>query len=164
MRAATPALVVAIHVRPGDRVVAGQLLGFLEAMKMEIGFSAPVAGVVTEMRVRRRASWSPAGDVLVVIEPDDARSGDGAEGAAAAGAERRGRSAGRCSSPVRPPKRSQRWTRGRRHVGRARWRRCATRCDGVLLGYDADPDHGRTGSPPLLASAEPAALSAAAAG
>src|SRR5262249_53853870 len=38
VRAPTPALVVAIQVAPGDVVEAGQVLGFLEAMKTEIGF------------------------------------------------------------------------------------------------------------------------------
>jgi biotin carboxyl carrier protein len=33
-------------VKPGDAVVAGQRLGLLEAMKMEVGFDSPVAGVV----------------------------------------------------------------------------------------------------------------------
>jgi biotin carboxyl carrier protein len=36
---------VALQVAAGDRVAAGQVLGFLEAMKVEIAFAAPVAGV-----------------------------------------------------------------------------------------------------------------------
>ena len=43
VRAATPAMVVGVQVAPGERVTAGQVLGFLEAMKVEIAFSAPLA-------------------------------------------------------------------------------------------------------------------------
>jgi acetyl/propionyl-CoA carboxylase alpha subunit/acetyl-CoA carboxylase carboxyltransferase component len=68
VRAGTPAMVVAIQVSPGDRVEAGQRLGVLEAMKMEIGFDAPVSGVVTEVRARRGQQVA-AGQVLLVIDP-----------------------------------------------------------------------------------------------
>jgi pyruvate/2-oxoglutarate dehydrogenase complex dihydrolipoamide acyltransferase (E2) component len=60
-------MVVAVDVQTGDRVAAGQPLGLLEAMKMEVAFSAPVAGVVTEVRVRR-GQQVRAGDVMVVID------------------------------------------------------------------------------------------------
>ena len=69
VRATTPAMVVTVHVEPGDEVVAGQMLGVLEAMKMEIGFEAPVSGVVTEVRALKGQQIA-AGDVLVVIDPD----------------------------------------------------------------------------------------------
>jgi len=67
VRAGTPAMVVAVHVEAGQRVAAGQPLGVLEAMKTEIGFEAPVGGVVTEVRARRGQQVA-AGDVLVVID------------------------------------------------------------------------------------------------
>jgi acetyl/propionyl-CoA carboxylase alpha subunit/acetyl-CoA carboxylase carboxyltransferase component len=67
VRASTPAMVVSIDVRPGQRVEAGQPLGFLEAMKMEIGFEAPVSGVVKEVRARKGQQVA-AGEVLLVIE------------------------------------------------------------------------------------------------
>jgi len=67
VRAGTPALVVAIDVAPGDRVEVGQPLGLLEAMKMEISFVAPIAGVVAEVRVRT-GEQVKAGDVILVIE------------------------------------------------------------------------------------------------
>jgi len=67
VRASTPAMVVSIAVEPGDRVVAGQSIGLLEAMKVEIGFDAPVTGVVTEVRVRKGQQVA-AGDVLLVID------------------------------------------------------------------------------------------------
>ncbi len=71
--AGTPAMVVSIQVVEGDEVKAGDALGLVEAMKMEIGFQAPVSGVVTEVRVRPGQQVS-AGDVLLVIDPTN---GDG---------------------------------------------------------------------------------------
>jgi len=68
VRAAAPAMVVAVHVQPGDAVSAGQPIGLLEAMKMEVAFDAPVSGVVTEVLVRKGTKVA-AGDVLLVIEP-----------------------------------------------------------------------------------------------
>ena len=68
VRAAAPAMVVAIHVKPGDAVAAGQRLGLLEAMKMEVGFDAPLSGVVIEVRARKGEQVA-AGDVILVIEP-----------------------------------------------------------------------------------------------
>jgi acetyl/propionyl-CoA carboxylase alpha subunit/acetyl-CoA carboxylase carboxyltransferase component len=66
--AGTPSMVVAVHVMEGDQVKAGDPLGLVEAMKMEIGFEAPVTGVVTEVRARPGQQVA-AGDVLLVIEP-----------------------------------------------------------------------------------------------
>ena len=68
VRAGTPAMVVAVQVARGDRVEAGQPLGLLEAMKMEIGFSAPVGGVVAEV-CAQRGQQVAAGDLLLVIDP-----------------------------------------------------------------------------------------------
>jgi len=76
VRAGTPAMVVAIHVEPGQRVIAGQPLGVLEAMKTEIGFEAPVSGVVTEVRARRGQQVA-AGDVMLVIDPASDAPGSG---------------------------------------------------------------------------------------
>ena len=70
VRATAPAVVVALQVAAGDRVAAGQALGFLEAMKVEIAFAAPVAGIVSEIRAHRGQAVA-AGEVLVVIEPRD---------------------------------------------------------------------------------------------
>jgi acetyl/propionyl-CoA carboxylase alpha subunit/acetyl-CoA carboxylase carboxyltransferase component len=76
VRAAAPAVVVGVQVEPGERVAAGQLLGFLEAMKVEIGVLAPIAGVVTEIRATK-GQLVAAGDVLIVIEPEAAGATDG---------------------------------------------------------------------------------------
>ncbi|MCP4036466.1 MAG: ATP-grasp domain-containing protein [bacterium] len=71
--AGTPAMVVAVQVKEGDEVKAGASLGLVEAMKMEIGFRAPVSGVVTEVRVRPGQQVS-AGEVLLVIDPAKAEA------------------------------------------------------------------------------------------
>lgn len=68
VRAGAPSMVVGVQVDPGTRVVVGQPLGVLEAMKMEIAFNAPVAGMVTEVRVIKGQQVA-AGEVLVVIDP-----------------------------------------------------------------------------------------------
>ncbi len=77
VRTGTPAMVVAIQVKVGDRVEVGQLLGLVEAMKMEIAFQAPVAGIVTEVNVRQGQQVS-AGEVMLSIDPaSDESSGGG---------------------------------------------------------------------------------------
>jgi geranyl-CoA carboxylase alpha subunit len=51
VRALTTGRVVAVGVRPGERVQAGQVLLTLEAMKMQHGHAAPHAGVVMGVHV-----------------------------------------------------------------------------------------------------------------
>ncbi len=75
VRASTPAVVVGVDVAVGDEVRAGQALGLLEAMKMEIGFEAPVSGVVSELRVRSGQQVA-AGEVLLVIDSSGQAPGD----------------------------------------------------------------------------------------
>lgn len=65
--AGAPALVIALHVKAGERVAAGQPIGLLEAMKMEVAVHAPIAGVVKEVCVRAGQQVA-AGDVLLVID------------------------------------------------------------------------------------------------
>ena len=67
VRAVVPSLVVAVFVKVGDRIEAGQSLGVLEAMKMEIGFDAPVSGIVTEVYIRKGQQVAP-GDRMIVID------------------------------------------------------------------------------------------------
>ncbi len=69
VRAGTPAMVVSIAVEEGDRVDAGDPLGRLEAMKMELGFEAPISGVVKEVFVGPGEQVN-AGALLLAIEPD----------------------------------------------------------------------------------------------
>lgn len=67
VRSGTPAVVVSIRVAVGDVVKAGESLGLLEAMKMEIGFQAPVAGTIKEI-VAHKGQQVAAGDLILVIE------------------------------------------------------------------------------------------------
>ncbi|MCP4908573.1 MAG: ATP-grasp domain-containing protein [bacterium] len=67
VRSGTPAVVVAIQVAVGETVEAGHPLGLLEAMKMEIGFQAPVRGTIKEIVVQKGQQVA-AGDVILVIE------------------------------------------------------------------------------------------------
>jgi len=138
--AGTPATVVAVHVSPGDRVEAGQNLGLLEAMKMEIGFQAPVSGTVKEVRVRPGEQVA-AGSVLLAIEVES-------EGEQSS-------SSGRLKLPELPDPLAQlfRATRdeplGEPDLARAASAQSAAREDAistlreeirrVLLGYDANP-------------------------
>ncbi len=76
VRANSPSMVVALNVSVGDQVQAGTPLGLVEAMKMEIGFDAPVSGTVTEVRARKGQQLA-AGDVILVIDPaSDAADAD----------------------------------------------------------------------------------------
>ncbi|MBW2423258.1 MAG: ATP-grasp domain-containing protein [Deltaproteobacteria bacterium] len=77
VRAGTPAVVVSISVDVGDTIAVGQPLGLLEAMKMEIGFQAPVAGTIKEIVVHKGQQVA-AGDVLLVIE-ESAEDGTGGD-------------------------------------------------------------------------------------
>ena len=62
-----PGLVVAVRVRPGERVAAGQPVAVVEAMKMQNELSARHGGVVSEVLVAEGASVS-AGQALVRLE------------------------------------------------------------------------------------------------
>jgi len=63
-----PGRIVLMRVAVGDAVSAGQELGVMEAMKMEIGLKAPRDGVVSE--VRATAGEQVEGDAaLVLLEP-----------------------------------------------------------------------------------------------
>ncbi len=73
--AGSPAVVVAVHVEAGDVVTAGQTLGVLEAMKMEIAFRSPLPGRVVEVRVRKGQQVA-AGEPLLVVEPQTATQAD----------------------------------------------------------------------------------------
>src|SRR5207249_3839519 len=146
VRAATPAMVVGVQVTPGERVAAGQVLGFLEAMKVEISFCAPIAGVVSEIRATKGQLVS-AGDVLVVIEPEVGHATDSgaAEARLTLGAdadplgalvvEPAGGAVGPSDlSALDARDASQRWSAVAALRDEIRT---------VLLGYDADPERAR---------------------
>jgi propionyl-CoA carboxylase alpha chain len=61
-----PGTVLAVHVRSGDTVTAGQLLMTVEAMKMEHRITAPHAGVVGDVRARSGDQVS-GGDLLLAV-------------------------------------------------------------------------------------------------
>ena len=62
-------------LREGQRVEAGQALGLLEAMKMEIRFDAPISGTIVEV-CARRGQQVKAGEVLIVIDPQSEGGSD----------------------------------------------------------------------------------------
>ncbi len=62
-----PGLVVAINVKEGDQVHAGDVLLTLESMKMQSGVSAPAGGRVVRIHVSAGQTVD-TGDVLVEIE------------------------------------------------------------------------------------------------
>jgi propionyl-CoA carboxylase alpha chain len=62
-----PGTVVRVAVEPGARVVAGQAVLVLEAMKMQHTVAAPYDGVVTQVDVHEGQQVA-AGDVLAVVE------------------------------------------------------------------------------------------------
>ena len=62
-----PGTVVAVKVKEGDSVSAGQTLVVLEAMKMENNIDAEKAGVVKSVNVQAGATVME-GEVLLVIE------------------------------------------------------------------------------------------------
>jgi biotin carboxyl carrier protein len=67
-----PGLVVALRVKPGDRVEAGSAVVVIEAMKMQNELPTRHGGVVSEVLVRERASVG-AGQPLVRIRPEAGR-------------------------------------------------------------------------------------------
>ena len=66
IRAIIPGRVVAVAVAPGDKVVAGQTLLAVEAMKMQNELRAPRPGTVTRVPAGVGATVE-LGDVLVVL-------------------------------------------------------------------------------------------------
>ena len=51
VRAPMPGRIVSVAVAAGERVIAGQTLAILEAMKMEHALTAPFEGMVAELAV-----------------------------------------------------------------------------------------------------------------
>jgi biotin carboxyl carrier protein len=63
-----PGLVVAIRVKPGDRVAPGQSVAVVEAMKMQNELIARRGGVVSEVLVAERATVG-AGQAMLRLTP-----------------------------------------------------------------------------------------------
>ena len=68
VQAPMPGLVVALRVRPGDPVAAGQAVAIVEAMKMQNELPARHGGIVTDVLVKAGDSVS-AGQALVRLRP-----------------------------------------------------------------------------------------------
>jgi acetyl-CoA carboxylase biotin carboxyl carrier protein len=67
VRAEITANVWQVHAEAGQTVAEGDTLAILESMKMEIPVESPVAGTVTEVRVKPDDQIQE-GDVIAVIE------------------------------------------------------------------------------------------------
>lgn len=63
-----PGRVVVVKVKPGDRVILGQELLVVEAMKMELALKAPRDGTVAEVRASA-GDFIEADAVLAVLSP-----------------------------------------------------------------------------------------------
>ena len=59
-------VIIKVLVKPGQRVVEGESIVILEAMKMETSISAPAAGQIVEVRIKAGDSIA-VGDVLVTL-------------------------------------------------------------------------------------------------
>jgi biotin carboxyl carrier protein len=66
-----PGVVVALKVRTGDAVTAGQTVAVMEAMKMQNELAARGAGIVSEVLVSEKQSVA-AGQPLVKLRPEPA--------------------------------------------------------------------------------------------
>jgi len=66
LTAPMPGKILQVLVQPGDRVVAGDGLVILEAMKMETRLAAEAAGTVAEVRVQA-GDMVDGGQVLIVL-------------------------------------------------------------------------------------------------
>ena len=59
--------VIAIKVRVGDKVEEGDVLIYIESMKMENPILSPITGTVSEIKVTKEQVVE-TGDILIVIE------------------------------------------------------------------------------------------------
>lgn len=72
----SPAVVLRVLVAVGDRVVRGQAVAVISAMKMETTLQAPRDGVVREVRSLVGSRVRP-GDVLLLVGDDPGPEGEG---------------------------------------------------------------------------------------
>ena len=99
---ASPAVVVSVQVAPGDEVAAGDRLAVLEAMKMEMGVTAPFpAPCARSSSCRTRRSGRARRWCISTRVPTRAARKTGPEGRVRRGARRRRPAAGRPASRAR---------------------------------------------------------------
>jgi 3-methylcrotonyl-CoA carboxylase alpha subunit len=65
--------VLAVLVEKGDRVVRGQRLAIIEAMKMEHTLTAPMDGVVAEIAAQKDAQVAEDARIMLIETAPDAR-------------------------------------------------------------------------------------------
>jgi 3-methylcrotonyl-CoA carboxylase alpha subunit len=68
-----PGKVTAVEVSPGEKVVKGQRLLTLEAMKMEHALTAPFDGIVAELAATAGVQVKE-GQLLVKVDPEQPSS------------------------------------------------------------------------------------------
>ena len=120
VRAPAPAVIVAVPVREGDEVQAGDPLVVLEAMKMETTVPAPAAGRVRKVLVRRNSQVGTGVPMLVLDPPSFGdRLGDRRNGPEAGARVR--------FEPLLRPKASS-------------CRESLLEVRRLVLGYDVEPD------------------------
>jgi len=59
--------IISIEVKVGDKVEEGDVILYIESMKMENPIPSPIAGKVAEIKIAEKAVVE-TGDVLVIIE------------------------------------------------------------------------------------------------
>jgi biotin carboxyl carrier protein len=67
VRAPMPGVITGIHVKPGERIKAGELVLVIEAMKMENEIKSPYDGIVGKIHILENDSVSE-GDILVELK------------------------------------------------------------------------------------------------
>ena len=68
IKARMPGIILEIKVKPGDHVYRREILGYLEAMKMEQPILSPKEGDIQEITAEQ-GLWVKRNQVLMTLEP-----------------------------------------------------------------------------------------------